>query len=62
MLRITLGPMYAGKTSLLMKEYNECTGRKVIIDFNIGEGVKCFLSVIKKRKDELVWKPIFFLQ
>jgi len=47
MLRITLGPMYAGKTSLLMKEYNECTGRKVIIDFNIGEVVKCFISVIE---------------
>jgi thymidine kinase len=45
MLQITIGPMYAGKTSLLMKEYNICSGKKVIIDFNIGEG-NCLLSVL----------------
>lgn len=47
MLCITLGPMYAGKTSALMKKYTECRGKKVIIDFNIGIGEKCFRSVIK---------------
>jgi len=47
MLKITLGPMYAGKTSALMKEYTECSGRKVIIDFNTGIGEKCFKSVIQ---------------
>jgi thymidine kinase len=38
--------MYAGKTSALMKEYIECRGKKVIIDFNIGIGEKCFKSVL----------------
>lgn len=47
MLHITLGPMYAGKTSLLMEEYNACKGKKVIIDFNIGELMKCYISVIE---------------
>ena len=35
MLRITLGPMYAGKTSALMRDYDECIGSKIIIDYNI---------------------------
>ena len=52
MLKITLGPMYAGKTSALMKEYTECPGRKVIIDFNIGIGEKCFRSVIKNHDEK----------
>jgi thymidine kinase len=47
MLSITLGPMYAGKTSALMKEYIECKGCKIIIDFNTGLGDKCFKSVIQ---------------
>ena len=47
MLRITLGPMYAGKTSLLMEEYAACGGKKVILDFHIDIGDKCFRSTIK---------------
>lgn len=47
MLLIRLGPMYAGKTSLLMKEYHDCKGKKVIIDFNINELTKCYISVIE---------------
>jgi len=35
MLRITVGPMYSGKTSLLMEEYKNCDGKKVIIDYDI---------------------------
>ena len=35
MLRITLGPMYAGKTSALMRDYDECIGSKIIIDYNV---------------------------
>jgi thymidine kinase len=47
MLHLTVGPMYAGKTSALIKEYTACVGKKVIIDFNIGLGDKCFKSAIK---------------
>ena len=46
MLTITLGPMFAGKTSALMRDYELCSGKKVIIDFNIGVLEKCFRSTI----------------
>jgi thymidine kinase len=48
MLSITVGPMYAGKTSALMRDYAACpSDKKVIIDFNIGVLEKCFSSTMK---------------
>jgi len=52
MLTITVGPMFAGKTSALMREYSACNGKKVIIDFNIGVLDKCFRSTIKNHDNK----------
>ena len=46
MLKITVGPMYAGKTSTLMTEFEACSDSKVIIDFNTNEETTCNMSVI----------------
>ena len=51
MLTLTIGPMYAGKTSALMRDFTACSGKKVIIDFNIGLVDKCFRSTIKNHDD-----------
>ena len=42
MLSITLGPMCAGKTSSMINTYTSCTGKKIIIDFDIDNNSKCF--------------------
>ena len=52
MLTITVGPMFAGKTSALMREYEACAGKRVIIDFNIGVLDKCFRSTIKNHDNK----------
>ena len=47
MIQIILGPMFAGKTSALMREYTNCPISKVIIDFNTGNETGHFISTIK---------------
>ena len=37
MLKIVVGPMCAGKTSTLIKDYNEFDGRKIILDYELGD-------------------------
>jgi len=54
MLTITVGPMYAGKTSALMRDFKACTGKKVIIDFNIGVLDKCFQSTMKNHDNQQI--------
>ena len=51
MLYLTLGPMFAGKTSALIKQYLDCSGSKIIIDYNINNESNNFISVIKNHCD-----------
>ncbi len=46
MLSITLGPMCAGKTSSMLNTYNACTGKKIIIDYDIDNSTKCFWGTV----------------
>jgi thymidine kinase len=46
MLNIVIGPMCAGKTSNMLETYNKFDGRKVIIDYEIGDIDKCYEGVV----------------
>ena len=46
MLNIVLGPMCAGKTSNMLETYNNFQGKKVIIDYEIGDILKCYEGTV----------------
>lgn len=46
MLKIVVGPMCAGKTSTLIKDYNTFEGRKIILDYEIGEKDSLYESYV----------------
>ena len=46
MLNIVIGPMCAGKTSNMLETYNKFDGRKVIIDYEIGDTLKCYKGFV----------------
>jgi len=47
MLNIVVGPMCAGKTSKLLKDYSEFSGKKVIIDYDIGDKQMLYSSYVE---------------
>ena len=51
MLKIVVGPMCAGKTSTLIKDYNEFDGRKIIIDYEIGQKEMLYISHVVTHDD-----------
>jgi len=53
MLRMFIGPMYAGKTTTLMHMFHENeTTKKVVLDFEMG--VKCYEGVLKNHNNEQI--------
>jgi len=53
MLRMFIGPMYAGKTTTLMHMFHENeTTKKVALDFEMG--VKCYEGVLKNHNNEQI--------
>ena len=47
MLKIVVGPMCAGKTSTLIKDYNEFEGRKIILDYELGDKEMLYDSFVE---------------